>query len=1159
MRSGWMNALVGGLMGALPGLAAAQTPFNVNPGTDGPQTAAVGGKPTIDVIVLKAALPSVPLRNGGVIQGSESIQLGGRVLVRGVDYQLDLEAGVIYLMRTPRPGESLIASYRYEPSKAKTTANSTAGLPTFRFDIAPGGYNLGSMIMGFGIAERRADGNVVTSNLYGWNNRFQFGQTSIGGLMMVGEKQRVDARSGFEYQDLKDPNDLGREQFIVQGLRSGFMGGSVEVDYQDISKNFTGFAAAQNAGFDAKQTKQFEKERGLTRFGMAMKGLDFGGLKLSNGMRYVDDDGAKIDWRSYGLSYGGFTFDFNSRKIDENFKRFKDLGEEDRGQLAKEVGMTRETYAAAFNSKATKMALNVAEIADPKGASIKRSEYKIDAHNFRFTFGEQEVPKDFTRMGSLLDAEKAMWGRELGLERQWASVEATITKGAGPLKFSQGSIESSEGSFKSRDLDLNVSGWSLTHIDREVSEGFASMNGMQDGERNEHIKAITRMYDPKGFGFSGNDNGWFMHGKGLDRSLTRISGTPFKGWNLIFDNLALDGIEDSGEVSSLALSSGSFDAKYRSVKLGEKFSDLAGMMDFERARLGSVVGLDQEEFGLNLNLGRNKLSLGMMTAETEAGGAERTTLAYSSKDLNISVAQRNVDTEFTNVGQLADPEKDFLNALRGFNQQDIRASWQLTPNLKIETFNFSANDPVLDQNRQFGNQRLIWSPDKTMQVGLVRLDQNQRDPLKVLFANLTEQIHLTKDFGKMGSLKYMTLTRDYEGDQNSLQDSEKRYFSYETKLDEKTTIRTEETSTKFEDGAEEKIRAHALSTEVSKRVGVSVTDVNVDRDGQEHDETKRNYGFWFDLGSGIRFSYGKAQNLNNGKATPQAPNLLNASETALANMAQGIAPDARWAEQDNEAMTYQLASAKPLNVAFLQDVKFNFGMDSAKDRSRWIRENKNVNFSAKLFGTTFGYDFKSQMSPNGKRASDKSFTITTDQSETKPLRASLFYKVRRPLDGDDIMIRNFSVAAKPSKNIEVTHQLLTNPEVARGDAILGSITQANRLNRWKLDLKQNKDLTIGGSFEEIRDQNRPLSRVGGLNVTLNGSTGSPLKLFYGVEQADRSGNRHTTHRYHLQFDQKPGANQSFSVFLGNVSYQHTIAEGIKRDNWTMRLDYQIRF
>jgi hypothetical protein len=384
-------------------------------------------------------------------------------------------------------------------------------------------------------------------------------------------------------------------------------------------------------------------------------------------------------------------------------------------------------------------------------------------------------------------------------------------------------------------------------------------------------------------------------------------------------------------------------------------------------------------------------------------------------------------------------------------------------------------------------------------------------------------------------------------------------FSYEARLDPKTVVRTEQTDTQFGDGDHENIRAHSLSSEVTNRAGVSVTDVQVDRKGTDHDEKKRNYGFWYDFGSGIRFSFGKAQNLNGGQASPQAPGILNPSETALAQMAQGVSPEQLWAEQDNEATTYQLTTAKPLKFAGLTDMQFKAGFDSAKDRSRWLRENRNFNWSAKLLGTFLAYDFKGQMAPNGQRATDKSFTITTDQAETKPFRASFFYKERRLPNGDPILIRNFSLTAKPSKNVEISHQLLTNPEVARGDVILGSITQANKLNRWKIDVKQHKDLTIGGSFEEIIDQSRPLSRVGGLNVVLNASTGSPLKLFYGVEQADRAGSRYTTQRYSLQFDQKPGPHQVMSFFIGNVSYEHTITSGQKRHNWTIRADYQWKF
>jgi hypothetical protein len=1157
MRSGW-KAVIGGVLGALPISATAQTPFNA--GQEGQNEAPnVGGTPTVDLILIKSETPSVPLRNGGLILGSELVQLDGLRLTRGVDYQLDLESGVIYLMRTPQPGQSLVVSYRFEPSKAKTAANQFAGLPRFKFDVAPGGFKMGSLIVGLGVAERRSDGNVVTSNLYGWAGDLKVGNGKLRGLMMVGEKDRVEASSNFEYQDVGQANDLGKSRFIVQSLQTGFMGGTVEADYQDISKNFSGFSAAQDAGFDAKRVGELQKERGLKRLGLSVKGLDIGGMKFSNGFRNVQDGERAITWRNFGFGFGGLTLDWASRHVEQGFNRFQDLAEAEREQLRKEAGMTRETFAAAFDSKAAKMSLNVADIADQAKNSIKRSEFKIDAQKFRFTFGEQEVPKDFTRMASLLDAEKAMWGRELGLSRQWTALEASLFKGQQPIHFAQSFLRSDSGEYSATDFDATINGWSLQHIDRDVSDGFDSMGGMQDAERNGHINAISRMYDPKGFGPSGNDVAWFMRGAGIGRSLSRISGAPFKGWNLAFDHLELEGKLDGGAMDTLNLTGKGFRLNWKGIRLGDQFDDVARLMDFERARIGAIPGLDQEAFNLNFGLGKNQISIDHMSADTNLGGAERTTLGFQGKDINVSVSAREVDPGFTNVNQLADPEKDFLAVLRGFRERDIRASWQILPTLKIETFNFAATDSITREDRMVANHRITWNPDKLTKFGYVRLEQKSDDPLRVLFANVTEQMSLFRDFGKLGKLTYMTVTRDYDGAVTSLPDSERRLIAYEAQINPKTTVRASESDTRFEDGNHENISSKSLSTEIMKGSGLSVTDVNVDRKGTDNDEKKRNYGFWVDLGQGIRFSIGKAQNLNNGQATPQTPGLIEGSPTSLAQMAAGVPAEPTWAQADNEATTYQLATQKPINLLGFKDMQFKWGFDNARERTRWTRENRNMSWSAKFLNTFLGYDFRGQLAPNGKRATDKSFTITTDQTESKPFRASFFYKERRLPDGDPIIIRNFSVAAKPVKNVELTHQLLTNPEVVRGDAVLGSITQAQRLNRWKLDVKRNANLTIGGSFEEIMDKARPLSRVAGLNFLFNEATGSPLKIFYGVEQSDRGGKRYTTQRYSLQFDQKPGKNQVLSIFVGNVSYQHTIENGKHRNNWTIRADYQIKF
>ena len=52
-----------------------------------------------------------------------------------------------------------------------------------------------------------------------------------------------------------------------------------------------------------------------------------------------------------------------------------------------------------------------------------------------------------------------------------------------------------------------------------------------------------------------------------------------------------------------------------------------------------------------------------------------------------------------------------------------------------------------------------------------------------------------------------------------------------------------------------------------------------------------------------------------------------------------------------------------------------------------------------------------------------------------------------------------------------------------------------------------------------------------------------------IEEVDGRIKRRTD-RYFLRFDQRPGANQFLSFYLGNVSYEHSLPDGENRSNWS---------
>jgi hypothetical protein len=1160
--------------------AGAQTPVKVDPEKEAPQQEKLGGTPALDMITLRATGPGTPLRFGNVVMGSERVMLDGQILTASRDYGMDYATGVVYLKRAQKAGQTLTVSYRYAEKPDPEAAKRFTGFQGFKYSLVPGNLNL---LMGLGMTERTADGRVMSGNIFGWQNSFKFGQGSLSGLYVYGDRKQNTNQAGLQM----DPNfkpgnasaDEGKSQLILQNLSTKLMGGDVSFDYQDVSKNFSSFDTVRANGYDEKTVSRLHAERGLTRFGMAFKDVKFGSaLALSNSYRKVSDENGSLEWRSYGLQSGGLKVNYNSQTIDKNFARFKDIAEAEREQLMREAGMSRQNLAAEFAAKTNKLSFNQLNIKDDAtGKTIRRSEYVLDTSRIKFNLGDQEVDTGFARFDSLMGPEKAAYGREAGLKRQWMGLQASILGKDSTLSFTQSFLSSPDGKFSAQNFGIGGKTWSLQHVSRKVDSKFKNLNAMNEGEMDSHIKSIANMYGP-GVATRPEDRAAFQLSAGIDREYSSLSAQPFKGWNVSFAALELKGQKDGAKVDSLAVSNSQFSLTARRQALGKEFSEQASLMEFEKQRLGMVAGLDRTDFGFNMKLGGTKqMSVQQMAAQDPTGGVKRTMASYQDKKIDVQVATREVDPGFKNAGGLMDPEKDLLASLQGFNQRDAKVKWQILPNLSLDAFMFDAKNDETGAERMFRNTVLNWSPDRSSNVNYTRLEQKSNDPLSVLFANITERISFNKDFGKYGKLAILDERHSFDGKDAKQLDVRKQYLAYETKVDKRTQLRTEQSRTKFENGDKEDMRANTVSTQLTKNAGVSVTDVKIDRTDDKRDEKKRNYGFWIDLGNGLRVSYGYARHLNGdtegtlvssvtvgSNAQQVSPDKVNTTQAAqVGNMLIGGGYGVNQWDKDSRTQAFtnvNLATAKPLNLGFMRDVKFSVGLDSSSDYAKWMKENRVANFSGRIGSNVFGYEYMSQMHPSGIRGIDRVFKLQTDQSDKRLLRASIFYKIRTMPTDELIMIRDFNITAKPLKNLEVTNQVQTNPEVARGDLFMGSLPQAARSNKWRMDWTKDSNFTLGASWQElVNEQSSARSTTGGVNMKLFGKSGSPLSLFYGVEQLSGNIARRTAHRYHIQFDQKPGQNQMFSLFAGNVSYEHSIADGQLRNNWTLRMNYQLRF
>ncbi|MBV6457537.1 MAG: hypothetical protein HONBIEJF_00650 [Fimbriimonadaceae bacterium] len=1125
----------------------------------------------MDLIRLDPSALSIPLRFGGIVEGSEMLEIDGRTLKRNADYAIDYEAGVIFLRRTPKQGSSLRAAYRYDASKKQSDANRSS-LTGF---AGPGGMKLNiaqgtSFIMGMGMAERTADGTVLSSNLYGLNNNMKMfnGAGKLKGLFVVSERNKVQSESLWEEEKAKDQSvEDGDSQALVQGLETNFLGGKILSNVQDIREKFNGWAAFSDAGYDGKSIDELKRERGLKRYDYALQDVGVKNFKLRQGFREVSDGNGAIQWRNYGATIGPLSFDWQAQKVDPTFTRFNDLREADRQWLGKEAGMDRQQLVASLNLGSTKGAFSSQKIESQDGSGISRRSASLERPGFRASYSDQAVEREFNRFGNLRDADAGQLGKESGLNRQSFSIEASPLKNQKPLSYAESMVRSETGDFKSIDGGIGLFGIRLDLGVRRADPGFANLGSLSDAEINGHVASMTRFYDVNPFQVRPDERNFFLQGAGIERLFQRVEWNPAKAYAFSYDTLQVKENDDSIGVRTYRVQTPFLRANYREQDTGLAVDEWGKLLEYERQRLGTIAGLDKRNTDVAIDLPKGQgLNFSSMTAKAPVGDATRITGNIKTKPLEFSYQRRAVDPEFENANQLADPEKDRLHQLRGWDEVDWAARLLVLPGLRIDAHWQDAQNMGNDQQRVLRNTTVTYQPDKKSEILLHRYRQRNDDPNRLEADYQVDRLAVCRQFDRWGTFRYVEEKKRFQGESLTNQpNAETKGWSYETQLLRGTAFKTEKAETKFENGDKETITAHTLSAEITKNAGVSVTDLQIQREGEGRmDETKRNYGFWLDLAKGVRLSYGYVRNMTEGK-----PGEMQQTTTITPGTVGSVKIDAasyqhnQWDErryQSNGAL--RVGTAKPISIGDVKDFQFSFGTDSQRDNWNWTKENRDFNGGFKIYGIGLGFAWRSQFHiPSGLRAIDRVWTLSTDQSPNSKLAASIYYKERSMPIGDDATVRNFNIIARPIRGLEIQHQLSTNPEEVRNDVILGSITKADRSSKWQVNFTGQKNIRFGLSWEELKnDMTNAMTRFGAINVTLFADSPSPLHLFYGLEHIDTTGNvQQTQHRYGIRFDQRPGPKQLFSFYASNLNYQYSRPDDKKIQNWTVRLEYQLKF
>ena len=1136
----------------------------------------LGGTPAMDIVRLTPGGSGAPLRFGNVIKNSELVFLNGVRLKAGLDYSVDYAVGVIYLSRSYRDGDGLSVQYRYDPKLVVDSGSAVAGLPTMRLNLLPGGL---SMRLGFGQVERAADGSILRSNIWGTRNNFSGTGMGLSGAYFAGNRMQENVQSGLNFDSQakggQASTETGNSSFLVQAFNYSLGNkGKFSASVQDISSNFTGFNAVRDAGYKDDQVLGFQREKGLKRQAMGLSDVGLGGLNFSANQSSVSDGKKGIKASSYAMNNGGLSFSHNSSEIDRGFSRFKDLGVADWQQQAQSQAIRKSSDVASLKSSFGALSYSTTSIQDiEKSLSIHQTKTGFDSKRFGFEYTTQEVDKGFSRF----EADRAVFGLEAGLKRQNFNLTKGIIGKETNLLFAQSKVGDENGGIDKTQINLKGKTWSLDSSSIGVDSKFNRFGSLNPTETDTNINSIAQMYGVAAN--AGQERNLFNRSAGITRENKTLNMAPNKSSSLKVSSTELKGANGKGVNNTIDYAGKGLKFNLRKLDLGSSFTEVTNMMGFEQRVLGSVVGLARTDVGMNLSMGKKGvIDANFLSAQLGSSSMDRTKLAYSGQGIDAYYNNRNIGKGFSAAGQLEDPERGYLASLIGFNQTDARVKFGALKNLKLDYSKSSAYNQISTEFRDNEQLFVDMLVDKNTQFGYTKVGQVNKTSNSTLLANSLERMSINRKFGK-SSISYSNEKQEHGG-LNAAPDSNKTIVAVETSLDKNTSIRTEQTKTAFSDGNKEDINSNTISTKLTKNFGLSLTDTNINRTGSDHDEKKKNIGMWYDFGKGFRATLGQVRQMtgenggfsNNGfgfgqnmtnfvPGQPLAPVTggdVNGTTLGYSNLSN------TWDDQLGRTQafsSFSLATNKPFRFGFFEGSKLNVNTYMASDNSRWLKEDIASSFESHVGKYGVGFQYRGQVDQQGKRAIDRTFRVKTDTTDKAPLSASMTYKQRVMPDNKEYAIRDYQLNWKPTKGLIISNQIQTNPEgPANPNIVLGTQPLAQRRNVWRADYTGNKKFVFGGQFDEMVDDNlKTTRRTAGMNLSLFNNSGSPLGLFYGIEQNVSVAGRNSYVRFGLSFDQRTSPNQVFSMSLGNQGWLQNTNNSLQgKNDWTARLNYQWR-
>ncbi len=1099
------------------------------------------------------------LRYAPVIPNSESVYVDGRRLTRDTDYWIDYSNGTLAFAMPIRRLSAIQVYYRYDPQGRREGAVSA--LPIFALSL--GSHGSLNVLFTPDMAETAQNGTAYRLSAYGLQNALRLGSnTTLDGYLFISTRQQMANRDGLNHSAQTASTPSEQSQFIYQTLQMQTGGLRVRASYQDIGRGFspTKLLGTQPT-LDANQLRLWEKQKGLKRFDYTIgltpfrnAGLEWSRLHIQHGKSTIEQQLLKFQSQHLNLSW-------SRRKPGRDFERFGDLADPDTPHWQRERGITRETLMGSL-SLAPNSTFNFSQLNLTEGTGrIERFLYGLDMPWLKVNRLEQEVSTDFKRFSDLGDPEKGNWAREAGLKRTTTTVQMT-PKGLN-LTASETQLRSPTGEMEWQRLKVETSAVKVEHIHRAIDPQFGRLQSLAPQELQQMAQETRQFHDPTNTQpLKPEEVQQSLKEAGLERTFQRAKIQPTKDLTLQVKRFEIADRGGQGTVEGISyqLKTPSLQVRVAERDISPQFGRLRDLTPIEQLLFRNEQGIRRSDWDAALITPRLGLAVAHMRAQAINAELSRWSSRLIHPRLEITYNRRHVDADFARAQDLADPERDLLAQLRGFDQHDWSLRLKPSRTLQMETFLFDAKNPIEGIGNHRQRTRLVWQPSRQLTLGRQQEEYRSQQLANNLYQDEYERndLHYVLGFGQLNAYQER---RQIGGTRANPLYQYTDYYRLQSREGRPLQFALEQRNTRAVGAVSERFRLYQTGYTLTNRLKLTFAHAEAQREGAP-DESGQQIGLEYQIRKGTTLTFAESRNAKEG---------TNGTRTLSAGLTQSawgvLAIGGTYQEwridrtQTKAQSQVTIQSARPFDLLFLKGLQFDFRYGALADRGLWQQENKHFTMQATAFGHALKGGYVGVYVPGQGRAIDRYYQIESPAPRpSSALRYSLLYKVRTYQDGRLFLIRQYHLEYKLSQTLSILHDFQTHPEQGNPNVVLGSILQPTGFSAWTLEWTLKPQVALRGDYRiEWNDQQGRRIRRGGISLTGNQTDGVNYAVGYRVDSELFGGRKTTAHTFYLSTERKLNADHYLMLGIQWTHYEHRADPSIRRDQPRLVLELRRPF